>query len=599
MQKFIIALAFLLLLCNDGFTQKKKQAQPLDGLDEQINQILKDWNAAGAAVAVVEKDKVIYLKGFGYKDYENKQPVTPNTLFAIGSCTKAFTATLLGILEKEGRLNLDEPVNEYLPGLKFYNEYLTAHVSARDMMTHRTGLPRHDLSWYGADVSRDSLLRRIRHLQPSAGLRETYQYNNFMFLAQGMLAEKIENKSWEQQVKEKIFMPLGMNGANFSINDLEKAPDFSLGYTLSKDSILKLPYMNIDPIGPAGSINASAADMAKWVMAWVNGGKLNEKEIIPSSFYYQAITSQMAVRGGLPNKEKPGLHLSTIGLGWFLSSYNGHYRVEHGGNIDGFSATTSFFPTDSIGIVVLVNQNGSMVPSVIRNTISDRLLKLPAYNWSKNLKKETEEQRKLQSEQQNLDSINQKQGTSPSHQLPDFAGNYFHPGYGIIKIDFTNDTLFLKYNSFKENVYLKHYHYDVFKIQFPGTENSGQSMKLQFITGLNGEVASIKAKLEQAIDPIEFEKQTAAKILSKEELQVYTGNYDISGVDIKVYIKGENTLMVLVPGQPDYELIPVKDDEFDFKTLKGYKLKFEKKEGKVTAMEFVQPNGIFKAIKKQ
>jgi len=163
----------------------------LDGLDTFINRMLKDYHAVGCAVAVVEKNKVILVKGYGYRDREKKLPVTEETLFAIGSCSKAFTSSLLGILTQDAKLDLDKPVITYLPELRFYNEGLSEQVTTRDMMSHRTGLPRHDYSWYGATVQRDSLLHRIRFFEPSAKLRERWQYNNFMFLAQGSLAEKL------------------------------------------------------------------------------------------------------------------------------------------------------------------------------------------------------------------------------------------------------------------------------------------------------------------------------------------------------------------------------------------------------------------------
>ena len=204
-----------------------------------------------------------------------------------------------------------------------------------------------------------------------------------MFLLQGMITEKITGKSWEENVKEKIFTPLGMNNSNFSIHTLEKINDASLGYTVFKDSIIKkTDYYDINAMGPAGSINSSVNEMANWVITWINGGKFNGKEILPSAYVTQATSSQMVAAPGFPDKEIPDAQFSNYGLGWFLISYRGHYRVEHGGNIDGFSASTSFFPTDSIGIIVLSNQNGSALPGIVRNMIADRLLGLKKIDWN-------------------------------------------------------------------------------------------------------------------------------------------------------------------------------------------------------------------------
>lgn len=209
MRKFLLVAVtvFTSVTYAQKTTKPIVQQDRFAGLDTIFERVLKDQLAAGFAVAVVEKDKIIYAKGFGYRDYEKKLPVTPNTLFAIGSCTKAFTSSLLGILQKDHKIDFDEPAVKYLPGLKFYNEDMDKHISIRDMMSHRTGLPRHDFSWYLFKTkSRDSLLQRIQYQQPTFGIRERWQYNNFMFLTQGMIAEKSPVK-----VGRKISNPTFLN----------------------------------------------------------------------------------------------------------------------------------------------------------------------------------------------------------------------------------------------------------------------------------------------------------------------------------------------------------------------------------------------------
>src|SRR5688572_13794072 len=306
MRKIVFVL--FLFLAVKSFTQPPTDPR-LKGLDTFALRLLKEWNAPGVTIAVVEKNKVIYTGGFGYRDYEKKLPVTENTLFAIGSCTKAFTSSMLGMLEKEGKLTLDKPVRDYLPELVFKNDYTNKHATLRDMMSHRTGLPRHDYSWYGSTASRNELLERVRYQEPSFELREKYQYNNFMFMAQGIVIEKITGKSWEENMRERIFKPLGMNNTNVSVIDMEKAADRSLAYSSAGNKIKAIPYRNIDAIGPAGSINSSAKDMANWLITWINDGKFNGKEIIPTGYRVQAITSQISPGGGLPGAENPDLHM--------------------------------------------------------------------------------------------------------------------------------------------------------------------------------------------------------------------------------------------------------------------------------------------------
>src|SRR5438128_1941769 len=228
-----ISLLFLTVFfsVNIAFTQENKtNDKRVVALEPQLEKLLKDWKIAGFAVAVVDKNKIIYAKGFGYRDYDKKIPVTANTLFAIGSCTKAFTASLIGMLANDKMLDIDKPAHNYLVDLAFYNNGMTDNITLRDMMSHRTGLPRHDYSWYlFSTSSRDSLLQRIHYMEPTFGVKEKWQYNNFMFLLQGVIAEKLTGKKWEENIKTKFFAPLNMSRTNFSVADMAKDSDASLG----------------------------------------------------------------------------------------------------------------------------------------------------------------------------------------------------------------------------------------------------------------------------------------------------------------------------------------------------------------------------------
>lgn len=593
---FFFLFAITLLQTTQAQTTDKRLA----GLDTFINRILKEWHAAGVTIAVVEKNKVLLAKGYGYKDYESKVPVTENTLFAIGSCTKAFTSSLLSFPMKDGKLDLDKPVNSYLPELRFIKDEMTNNITTRDMMCHRTGLPRHDLAWYSSKTRRDSLLYIIRYFEPSAPLRQTWQYNNFMFLAQGMLAQKLSGKSWEELIKEKIFSPLGMTASNTSMNDHQKAPDFSFGYREEDGKVIRMKFMNIDAIGPAGSINSNAKDMANWVMMWINGGKLNGKEILPASYCNEAMSSQMIINGGLPTKEQSDVFFSNYGMGWFLANYRGHYRVEHGGNIDGFSSSVSFFPTDSIGVFVSVNQNGSPLPGIIRNTIVDRMLGLKFRDWHLLRKTDVEKQKAAAKDKQKADSTQRKMGTKPSHASVDYTGIYKNDGYGAITIYQDKDSLKGTYNGLKFK--LNHYHYDYFNFAFAADEadiDEENAMKGLFTINVKGEIESLKLPLEASVDEIIFKKEVTAIDVKKEDLEKLVGEYELAGTVIKIFIKGDKTLMMFVPGQPEYELVPVKENIFNLKIASGFSVRFEKDDkGNVIALYSIQPNGTFKAKRK-
>ncbi|MCR9014416.1 serine hydrolase [Aquiflexum gelatinilyticum] len=601
--KNIFLFILLTFSATVAFGQKKSSSDRFSGLDAELNALLKDWHAAGFAVAVVEKDKIVYSKGFGYRDYENKTPVTPNTNFAIGSSSKAFTSGLLGILKEEGKLTFEDSPIKHIPELRFKNAEMNELITIRDIMTHRTGLPRHDISWYLFSTnSRDSLMQRIAYQEPFAKVRERWYYNNFMFLAQGVIAEHITGKSWEENIDLHFFQPLEMKTSSTDIDGLKNGKEASFGYQVKNDSaIKKMDYYDIAAMGPAGSINSNVTEMSNWVMTWINGGKFKDKQILPESYVKEAMSSQMVMSGGVPDKEFPDLHMSSYGYGWMMSSYKGHYRVEHGGNIDGFSANVSFFPSDSIGIIVLANQNGSVIPSLARNIISDRVLKETRTDWNKTYKERSDKAKAAEKEALATKTSSQKTGTKPSHLLVEYTGDYSNPGYGTLDIYFKNDSLFAKAG--KNNMWLKHYHYNIFS-PYPVVEGKvdtvgGFGLQFNFRTNDSGEISSFVSKLEPAIDPLEFKRTPKGVIMDKAELEKYVGDYELPGIVAKIYIKGENTLYLLVPGQPEYELLPLEKHKFALKILDGFKLEFvEGESGNIAEVLFVQPNGTFKAKRK-
>jgi CubicO group peptidase (beta-lactamase class C family) len=601
--KKLIFILFAALVSVSVLAQKKKPAidTRLVNVDAELQKVLETWKAPGFAVAVIEKDKIVYAKGFGYSDYENKVAVTPNTLFAIGSCSKAFTSALLGLLNKEGKIDFNQSPIKYLPELKFFNDDMNNNIIVKDLMSHRTGLPRHDYSWYLFPTeSRDSLIERIVYQEPFAGVREKWYYNNFMFLAQASIAEKITGKSWEENISEKFFKPLGMTRSNLSIEGMKRGGDVAFGYKLEKETtISKMDYYNIAAMSPAGSINSSVNEMANWVKTWIYGGKFNGQELLPAAYVSEAISSQMVVSPGLPEKEHADVHLSNYGYGWFLASYKGHYRVEHGGNIDGFSASASFFPSDSLGIIVLVNQNGSAVPSVVRNIVSDRMLGLAVTDWNKELKARREKAIKQQEEDQKVKSSSKVKGTKPSHILQEFSGRYSHPGYGTFDLVVERDSLFAKFKLSK--LWLRHYHYDVFESFEAKTkvDTTASQTLFNFLTNESGEISKVAIKIEPALlNAIEF-KRTPVKInVDKDVLSQYVGEYELGGMIAKFYLKGGETLFLTVPGQPEYELIATSEDRFSIKNLDGFKIEFVKSGQVIQEAIFQQPNGNFKAKKK-
>lgn len=594
-------LLLFLLAIGYSATAIAQQDKRLKGIDVELNKILETTKAAGFAVAIVEGDKIIYAKGFGYRDYENKIPVDGNTLFAIGSTSKAFTSAILGQLRKEDKLSFDDSPRKYIPELKFFKDNMDNNIIIKDLMCHRTGMSRHDASWYFfPTTSKDSLVQRLAHQEPFAGVREKWLYNNFMFLTQGVIAERITGKSWENNIKERFFAPLGMTRSNTSIGEMKSATNAAIGYDLKKETIIsKMDYYDISGMSPAGSINSSVNDMSNWMITWLNKGKYKGQEIIPENYIEEAMSSQMVVGAALPNEKNPDIHFANYGYGWSLKSYKGHYRVSHGGNIDGFSADVTLYPSDKIGIVVLANQNGSAVPGLVRNTISDYMLKVNKTDFIKLFNEDKAKAKKAENEAKEKAAAERITNTKPSHILQDYTGKYSNPGYGEFSITNKNDSLFVHFKIKK--FYLRHLHYDVFEpfevndSKIDTTDSDGQT-HFNFITNESGEITSVKSKLDDLIGPIEFKHKPNTIKVDKEVLAKYVGEYELAGMTTKVYIKNENKLYLFVAGQPEYELLATDKHKFSIKNLEGFRVEFvEEADKTINSVIFIQPNGKFTA----
>lgn len=582
----------LALIVSVASSQNKDIEKKLKGFDQFVDRVMKDWQVQGMAVAIVYKDKVILSKGYGYRNVDQKLPVTDETLFAIGSCTKAFTAAGVCLLEEDGKLELDKPVREYMPDFKLQDDYVSENMTPRDLLCHRSGLPRHDAIWYGSPATRRELFERLRFLEPSKPFRTAYQYQNLMFMTAGILIEDVSNMSWEKFTRERILDPLEMTSTNFSVIDLQKAKDFSIGYTLQNTSVVSIPYMNIDAIGPAGSINSSAKDMSKWVRVLINGGKYGDKKVFSENTVRQLQTPTMI--NSTQSLQYDENFYVMYGLGWSVTSYRGHVRVDHGGNIDGFSASTCFMPRDSIGVIVLTNMNGTALTSIVRNNVLDRMLGMPEVDWNKRLLDETTRNKEAQAKSKKEEDASRVKDTKPSHPLEHYVGKFEHPAYGLLEVVKEGDGLSISVHGLKSA--LEHYHYDIFRAT---DERYFRGQKFSFSSDVNGEFDQVQSKIEPMVSDIVFKRKVGIDIVA-DVLSNYTGEYDFGGELAKVYIKGEKTLFLFVNGQPEYELVAIKQHEFKIKMLEGFTIKFEvDASGKAAEMVSIQPNGTFRAKRKQ
>ncbi len=573
-------------------SDKTEVSKQLEGIEDFVRRMLEEWKVQGCAVAIIKDGEILLSQGFGLRNTAEGLEVTPETLFPIASCTKAFTATSVALLADEGKLDWDTPVRKYLPSFRLFDSFATERMTPRDLVTHRSGLPRHDLMWYNSSRTRKELFDRLQYLEPSKDLRTLFQYQNLMYMVAGYLVGKVAGMSWEEFVQQRIFKPLGMTNSLFSIDEAKALPNCSRPYLERRDEVKEIPYYAAQgAIAPAGAIVSSISDMSKWVLLHANKGKVGDVQLVSEGQMMQMHAPQMV----MPEDHKyVELGNTTYGMGWFIHSYRGYTMVEHGGNIDGFSSLVTLLPQQNVGVVVLSNMNGSPLPTIITYNICDRLLGLQETGWNERFRKDHDELKAAEALGKEKSETDRVQGTAPSHPLEAYVGDFEHPGYGTMTIELDGEQLKAVYNSME--FALKHYHYDIFEAHI---ERFDISLKLSFSMNTRGDIEAVSAPMEPMVSDIVFRRVPGKKMLEKSFLQQFTGIYEVMGMPLTVALKGETALIVSLPGQPDQELIPYKGMEFRVKGLSGFSVEFKSDEaGTITEALLVEPYGAFTAKKK-
>jgi CubicO group peptidase (beta-lactamase class C family) len=437
-------------------------------IDVVVQNALKAWQAPGAAVAIVKGDEVVYLKGFGVKEAGTSQAVTPDTLFAIASTSKAFTTTAIAMLVDDGKMGWDDPVSKHIDVFHLSDPLADRNVTLRDLVTHRTGLSRNDMLWLGSPWGREEIIRRIGFVKLSQPFRSTYQYQNIMFLTAGYAVGKASGSSWEEFTKKRIFEPLGMKGANFSANDVVKAADHATPHMRGPaGKIMTTPWRNIDNVGPAGSINAGVRDLSQWLRFQLGDGTFSGKRLLAQALLDETHSPQMVIRldsgtgvASFTKAMNPDTTMMSYGLGWTIQDYRGQLLVSHGGSIDGFRAQVALMPKQKFGIAILSNLGRTSLPEAMRNNIVDVLLGLPKKDWNAHYLAQMDKAEATEKAREQKFEAGRKKDTKPSRELSAYTGTYTDPAYGDLKLSLDGDGLLLDWSSFK--LRLEHWHYDTF-----------------------------------------------------------------------------------------------------------------------------------------
>ena len=570
-----------------------------DAIDTYVQEAMESWQCPGVALAIVQGGEVLHAAGYGVRDTESGAPVTPDTLFAIASITKSFTSMGVALLVDEGLVEWDKPVRTYLPEFKLKDGYISEHATVRDLLCHRIGLPRHDMAWYGTNFDRPTLIKNLEHFEFSRGFREAFQYQNMMYMTAGYLTGQVAGTTWENFVQARIFNPLGMTRACFSPDVLPQRGDYATPYRIKRtpgepDRLESMEHYSQSTLGPAGSIHASASELATWLSVHLNQGRYNGMQFVTPGNLHQMHLPQMirpidATMATMLNTE---IFLYT--LGWFMSPYRGYTLIHHGGNIDGFSLIVGFVPQAQIGVVALTNVEARPLRDILLYEVCDRLLDLPDNNWNGRYHDYYDAFYAAIDQDAETTAAERIADRPPTHPLADYVGEFEAEGYADFKVRLEGDTLQGWFGG--EWFALNHQHFDIFNLDMQRFESR---LPVSFQVDVTGEIASLAFQVEPEVKAVTFTRKPLE--MPADDLALMVGEYDMpfEGMTVTFVVKQGRAYSQLT-GQTELELVPYRHTETgaEFKMKKHPEVRVELVRGDGDAyaeLIIKEPGAVFNA----
>jgi CubicO group peptidase (beta-lactamase class C family) len=440
-------------------------ARQLDpsAMDALAEDALRAWDVPGLAVVIVSPERVLWLKGYGKRDVAAGTPVTPDTVFPLASCSKAFTTAVAAMLADEGKLAWDDPVRKYLPDFHLSDPLADSAVTLRDLFCHRTGLSNNDFLWYRASWPPSEIVRRTCRMPLEKPFRTAFQYQSAMYTAAGFAVARAGGAPWETLVKDRVFRPLGMSGARCVTPSAEEAPDRATPYRADRGGTLRPVswYVQTQP-NAAGSVHVSARDLAAWLRFQIGDGTFAGRRLVSAAALAETHKPQIPLpRDEMVRASNPETVQMTYGLAWVIQDYRGHELVSHGGVIDGFRAHITLMPRDGFALAILSNRHQTRLNQALSNTLVDRLLGLPPRDWNdfyQRLEKRAETVKREARQKRDAE----RQPGPPLHPLADYMGEYQHPAYGRAKVEMVGNKLRWHWSTFDGD--LTYHHGEVFEL---------------------------------------------------------------------------------------------------------------------------------------
>jgi CubicO group peptidase (beta-lactamase class C family) len=556
-------------------------------LRELIERERERFGVAGLSVVVVQDREVVLAEGFGSRNLESDLPTTPETLFAIASDSKAFTAALCATFVDEGKLEWDAPIRDVLPWFRLHDLHATELVSMRDLLAHRTGLPRHDAVWFwgGAGLQSEETVRRLRHLKPSAPLRQVWQYNNLCYTTAGYIAGELAGSDWETALRERIFDRLGMKRTTVGRRPAEATGDAATPYDDKTGANVAVPQIGDGSVGPAGGIWSNAEEMASWVLARLDV-PLPDGSLLLSRNALRELHAPAMVKPPGP-LELPGVHSLGYGLAADVISYRGHRLVNHGGNLHGFCSNVYLAPEAGAAVVVLANAHGAGIRTSLPLQIFDQILGLEPEPWGERLF-DIMAAIKGGAREASAHRATTGSGRSPSRPLQEFAGRYSHPAYDVFEVRVDGETLVPVWHEL-DGISLRHRDVDSWDLIL-GSHYEDTPIAAVFRSGTD-DVTGLEIALEPSVEPILFTREAVS--LTPEQLSRLAGTYLMGPLTLVVSVGPEGLLAEVAGGNPT-ALTARDETHFVVPSSAGTRVEFVLTADGAVESVVVEPAGVFR-----
>jgi CubicO group peptidase (beta-lactamase class C family) len=464
------------------------QANPASAqeLDTLFKEALPAWRVPGLAVVIVHDDRVVYVKGFGVRELGKDAPVTPDTVFPLASCTKPFTTLAMALLKDDGKLDWDDPVKKHLPWFKLADPLADAHVTLRDLVSHRTGVGRHDALWYRAPWSVEERVRKLAFLEPSYSFRSRFAYQTIGFDAAGLALASAAGALWHEVLQRRVFGPLEMKATTAAFPTAPSA-DLASPHRAGSKGVAVLARYPLEQPDPAGSVHTTARDLGKFLRFQLAGGALHGRRLISPEAFVEMHTPQIVIpKDAFVRATNPDTFILTYGLGWIVQDYRGLGISLHGGAIDGFRAQITLVPDAKLGIALLNNLDNTLLNLALTNTLIDRFCGLPAKDWSGYLRAvQAQDERTTREENEKL-LASRRPEKKRSLPLERYVGDYVDRAYGTSRVTLENGRLIWRWSSL--NVPLEHFGGNTFLAEVP----PGPPVTVTFTVGAAGAVESLQ-----------------------------------------------------------------------------------------------------------